>query len=198
VQLADEKRALRREMRSRALPSGAEALRAGSLAADAAQAHPRFTAAERIVLFASLSDELPTRPLFDAVCASGRVCLLPRILGGGRLDFAAVAAADWEKLVRGPFGAREPVSDAVSESLTSADLVFAPGLAFDRCGGRLGRGGGDYDRALAALAPDMPFVCGLAYACRLVERVPMGALDVRVDAFVSEDGWLDAEREAGA
>lgn len=147
------------------------------------------------MLYVSLRDEVATRPLADAVSRSGRVCLLPRGLPGGGLEFPAVT--DWGQLVRGSLGTLEPRPEVAAERLSAADLVFVPGLAFDRRGGRLGRGGGDYDRALSQLAGNMPFVCGLAYAFGLVERVPMGPLDVRVDAFLSETGWLDTRGEAG-
>ena len=193
MDLAAEKRALRRRARARAAPSETAALQLAAAAARAAEAQPRFAAAERIVLYASLPDEIPTHPL--AASLSERALLLPRRRSGGGLDFCAVS--DWEQLVRGSMGTLEPRPEVVAERLSAADLVFVPGLAFDRCGGRLGRGGGDYDRALSLLAGDMPFVCGLAYACRLIEHVPMGPLDVRVDAFLSEAGWLDTAGEVG-
>jgi 5-formyltetrahydrofolate cyclo-ligase len=194
VHLEDEKRALRRSARATNVPSGAASVRAGVAAARAGERHRAFLRARHVALYAALGDELPTRPLFEAVCRSARAPVLPRILPSGSIAFQVVRA--WEELVRGAFGVLEPSASAPSVRLSSADLVFVPGLAFDRRGGRLGRGGGYYDRALQTLSDDMPTVCGLAYACRLVEHVPMGALDVRVDAFLSEAGWLDIAGEA--
>jgi len=160
-----------------------------------ARQHARVRSARRIVLFAALRDEIPTQPLFEALRGQGRECLFPRSASQG-LDFALVA--NWHDLIPGPLGALEPAPQLRAVRLGREDLVFAPGLAFDAHGGRLGRGGGYYDRVLAECGHAVPFLCGLAYASRLIEQVPMEPLDVRVDAFLSESGWLDAAGEVGA
>ncbi|MEL6235815.1 MAG: 5-formyltetrahydrofolate cyclo-ligase, partial [Pseudomonadota bacterium] len=62
-------------------------------------------------------------------------------------------------------------------------------LAFDASGGRLGYGGGFYDRTLADLARKAPVLAvGFAYAAQAVETVPREATDVRLDAIVTETG----------
>jgi len=66
------------------------------------------------------------------------------------------------------------------------DLVVTPGLAFDSSGGRLGHGGGHYDRLLAGTTMQQAFKVGLALECQMVERVPMNARDIRLDAVVTE------------
>ena len=81
--------------------------------------------------------------------------------------------------------------------LSSCDIAFLPGVAFDRWGGRLGRGGGYYDRVLSKARPELPFLCGLSYAFQVVDRVPMGPHDMRVDAVVSEKAWFGARSESG-
>ena len=76
------------------------------------------------------------------------------------------------------------------------DLVIAPLLAFDRRGGRLGQGGGHYDRTLANLrAAKAVFVLGLGYAGQEVERVPMGPLDQRLDAILTEIGYSEVRKD---
>ena len=75
------------------------------------------------------------------------------------------------------------------------ELVVMPGLAFDRGGGRLGRGGGYYDKFIAAAkeraaqrgwAP--PLLVALAFRAQLLEApVPVEAHDVGVDAIVTPD-----------
>ena len=64
-------------------------------------------------------------------------------------------------------------------------------LAFDRRGGRLGQGGGYYDRTLAALRATAwpPAFVGLAYAGQEVERVPTDEHDQKLDAILTERGY---------
>jgi 5-formyltetrahydrofolate cyclo-ligase len=71
------------------------------------------------------------------------------------------------------------------------DLIAAPLLGFDGEGGRIGQGGGYYDRTLQALRAEGPevLVMGLAYAGQEVERLPMGERDQRLDAVLTEDGY---------
>jgi 5-formyltetrahydrofolate cyclo-ligase len=72
------------------------------------------------------------------------------------------------------------------------DLVIVPLLAFDRYGGRLGQGGGYYDRTLARLRAAGPLLAvGLAYAGQEVERVPVDAFDQRLDGVLTETAYLD-------
>ena len=84
------------------------------------------------------------------------------------------------------FGMLSPTADA---DLVTPVLVLTPLLAFDRRGGRLGQGGGHYDRIFAALKPRGVTAVGLAFAAQEVERVPSGPLDARMD-------WVVTEREA--
>jgi 5-formyltetrahydrofolate cyclo-ligase len=58
-------------------------------------------------------------------------------------------------------------------------------VAFDRRGGRLGHGSGDYDRLLRHARPDAPLVA-LAFECQLFDEVPTDALDVFMDQVVTE------------
>ena len=111
-------------------------------------AMPAFESARAVALYAALPEELSTRPIHRAAGEAGKRSLLPRTCEDGRLEFAEVPC--WEDLRPGRYGVLEPPADALVLELSDVDLVVVPGVAFDRLGGRLGRGGGHYDCALAA------------------------------------------------
>ena len=68
-------------------------------------------------------------------------------------------------------------------------MVVAPGLAFDRKGNRLGRGGAYYDRFLGSEQLKAT-VCSLAFAEQIVDVVPVEEHDQRVDFIVTEEGII--------
>jgi 5-formyltetrahydrofolate cyclo-ligase len=148
-------------------------------------AAPEFAAASRIALYDALPDEVPTGLLFEEVVARKGSAFLPRIGPEGTLEFAAVRAV--AECVRGSFGAREPAGAA--ESLDPGDLVIVPGVAFDRAGRRLGRGGGHYDRTFPP-GSVAPVLFGTAYVFQIVARLPEAAHDRGVVAIATERGLL--------
>lgn len=76
------------------------------------------------------------------------------------------------------------------------EIIFVPVLAFDRRGGRLGQGGGYYDRTLAALRAKGPILAvGLAYAGQERPEIPMDAHDQRLDAILTETAFISVARE---
>jgi 5-formyltetrahydrofolate cyclo-ligase len=72
--------------------------------------------------------------------------------------------------------------------------MITPLLGFDRRGGRIGQGGGHYDRTLAALRAHRPiFALGLAYAGQEVARAPNEPHDQRLDAMLTEIAYIEVE-----
>jgi 5-formyltetrahydrofolate cyclo-ligase len=67
--------------------------------------------------------------------------------------------------------------------LHEAALIIVPGLAFDRQGNRLGRGGGYYDRLLFAERQKSPsaIAVGVGFDHQLIDEVPHEQHDQRVD-----------------
>lgn len=187
--VARQKRRLRGELlRRRRAVDPAEREAAGAAVARSLLAMPQIGRARRIALYAALPDELPTRPIFEALERLGRPRLFPRIAGsaGDRLEFAPVDA--WDELLPGPLGVLAPPARRAALSLGPEDVALVPGVAFDREGRRLGRGGGHYDRAFAAGGA---FLVGIAFELQWVPRVPCDSRDRSMDAIVTERGaWL--------
>lgn len=132
--------------------------------------------------------EIDPRPLAAALADRGVPLALPAGAGGG-LRFRAWAPGG--PLAPGPWGIPEPPAAAPE---VRPGVVACPVVAFDRAGFRLGRGGGHYDRALAALAPGARAV-GLAFAGQEVERVPREPHDRPLGLILTEAG---AVRPGGA
>jgi 5-formyltetrahydrofolate cyclo-ligase len=71
------------------------------------------------------------------------------------------------------------------------DFALVPGLGFDRRGGRLGYGGGFYDRLLAGLRA---FRVAAAFSVQMIDAVPMAPHDQYVDLVVTESGLIRPRR----
>ena len=182
--IESQKAALRREMARRCGGvAAAEAGAAGRSMAELLGVSADWLAGSRIGLFAGLPGEPDTRPLFEMLLGAGKEAFMPRGLAGGRMEMAR--AGGWEELAPGRFDILEPPEHAVRCSMYSLDLLLIPGVAFDARGGRLGRGGGFYDRALAGGEPG-PRRLGVAFAFQVVERVPTADHDRRVDGLLTE------------
>ena len=149
---------------------------------------PALAGAGRVLAYSSFGSEFDTRSLLDHVIASGRCLVLSRVdRGAHRLRLYAVANLERD-LAAGTWGIREPDPDRCREvTLTDVDFVLVPGVAFDVRGGRLGYGGGYYDRLLADGAATLPCVAA-AFALQVVDAVPREAHDRSMSALVTERG----------
>lgn len=89
-------------------------------------------------------------------------------------------------LVRAKFGLLEPRPElpaATPEFAADRLLYLTPAVACTPSGIRLGRGGGFYDRMLAAARGP---VVGVIYACQLANDLPREEHDRNVDVVVTE------------
>lgn len=89
-------------------------------------------------------------------------------------------------------GIREAPEVAEAVSPDGLGVLLVPGVAFDAHGGRLGRGGGFYDRYLSRAEAAGVRTIGVCFACQVVARVPMETHDVAVRMLVTQDGVMAA------
>jgi len=74
--------------------------------------------------------------------------------------------------------------------LSRLDLILVPGVAFDLCGCRLGRGGGFYDRLLAETHG---VKCGIAFDEQITGEVPTGEHDLQMDFILTPTRCVETE-----
>lgn len=142
---------------------------------------PEVARAGTILLYHGMGAEPETARLLPALWQAGKRLALPRCTGPGEMEARLVE--EGTPLIRHRFGMLEPGEDTPRLEPEELELVLVPGLAFDRSGGRLGQGGGFYDRYL-------PRCTGVTIAlCRrrfLLEAAPREEHDRRVDLVVTE------------
>jgi 5-formyltetrahydrofolate cyclo-ligase len=184
---------LRQSMRARLRELGAGLRAEASLViCQTAAQLPAFRSGKCIALFAPLPNEPDIHPLIEEAWAQGKQVALPRMFreeNAPHLDWHVVQAWD-EVIAPGPFGLREPDPDRCPRlEAARLDCIFVPGVAFDRTGLRLGRGGGYYDCFLGqGVVHRARF--GLMFACQQVDRLPREPHDQALPAIVTEDGLI--------
>lgn len=187
---ADAKKRLRRIVRARlaAMPPAARR-RAATAAALHLSRTPLWRKTRRVAVYLTHRDELPTEPLLALLFGSGRAVYVPKIGTGGTMRFLRLRPG--AALIENRYGILEPATRRAGSGRQRLDLVILPLVAFDARGHRLGAGGGYFDRAFARAQPHRrPALVGYAYAAQQVDRIPADPWDVRLDAAVTERGWL--------
>lgn len=140
-----------------------------------------------VFCYVSAGWEVPTLRILDAMFCSGISVCVPRCKANGEMD--AVKIASFADLKKGMYDLLEPDTSAEAVLPEQIDVCFVPGLAFDKCGFRLGRGGGYYDRFLCRIRPDCVTV-GLMFSDFILETVPTDQYDRAVNHILTEHGIL--------
>jgi 5-formyltetrahydrofolate cyclo-ligase len=156
--------------------------------------HPLFRRARHIALYLSNDGEIDPRPLLHAAQRRGKAVYLPVLNPWPRTRMVFQRIEPGERLRRNRFGIFEPVIRVARQRRVWAlDLLLMPLVGFDGNGGRLGMGGGFYDRSLAYRAmrkkSHKPTLLGLAHECQRVDRLPLESWDVALQATVTDRGW---------
>jgi len=140
-----------------------------------------FRSAHIVGVYLALPYEVQTEALV-AMCRQldKQVCVPGWDEVGKRYQMAWMTAET--EMISGPMGILQP-REPIWVDVEVIEFMAVPGMAFDLWGGRLGYGGGHYDRLLAGSGG---FKAGLAFEFQIVEKIPLGAHDVPVDVVITE------------
>ena len=187
--------ALRRQLRQarRQLPPTRQRLAARELYRQLAQ-HPVFRRARHIAFYLPNDGEIDPRPLMLEAQRRGKATYLPVLNAWPRTRMVFQRIMPNERLRPNRFGIAEPAFRPNRQRLIwTLDLVLMPLVGFDEHGGRLGMGGGFYDRSLAYRGRrkngHKPTLLGLAHECQKVDRLPLEPWDVSLQATVTDQSW---------
>ena len=209
---ADDKRAMRGEIRGRLREMDAKALRAADEAIDARlRALEPVRDARRVgaYLASARLREVSTSAFVARKTSEGSEAMVfsPIVDDASSSSMRMLHVCDQERDVeRGAYDLPEPREtyesgvrrlDAVRDvrDVGALDVIIVPGVAFGEDGRRLGRGGGYYDafltryvEAAASVGAPPPLIVALAYGCQIYprDRVPVRAHDRLVDVIVTD------------
>ena len=167
------------------------------LAQRAMTALPEFAAAQTVMIYLSMVEEVDTAHIALQAWAAGKRVLAPRVHLADHSMEAFEIHSLHERLVPGPYDILQPAEGNLWPP-EQIDLIVVPALAFSRHGGRLGRGAGFYDRFLLR-ARDMTLngqraltlAVGLAFDEQVLDDLPMFDHDQPIDILVSDKGLWD-------
>ena len=145
-----------------------------------------FQQAKCVLITLSLKDEVDTFPIVERCLKMGKRVVVQKVnadkKGMGLREIRDI----YQDTEPGVWGIREPRNDRTSEvRLEDLDYLMLPGVAFDKQGHRLGRGGGFFDRLLSQIKRSIPRI-GLAFPFQIIDALPAESHDERVDITLSE------------
>ena len=150
-----------------------------------------FSSCQNIMFFLSFGNELRTDEMITRALKDGKQVYVPRLIKRERrLEVCEINDMDQE-FELGSYDIREPSqsnSKVVSPSII--DAIIAPGLAFDRSGGRIGFGGGYFDWLFKQL-PDEALRLGVAYEFQVMGSIPQDSWDERVQTIFTENDTIN-------
>ncbi|MCD6527785.1 MAG: 5-formyltetrahydrofolate cyclo-ligase [Desulfuromonas sp.] len=142
-----------------------------------------FQQARTVALYSPIRGEVATCQLLaEALLADKRV-VYPRV-DANKMVFVQIESES--QLRPGTFGVSEPVGQEIVAP-AELDLVIVPGVAFGRCGSRLGYGKGYYDQTFEN-RPSSCVLVGLGFSFQLEDHLPKEEHDVGLD-------WIVTDRE---
>jgi 5-formyltetrahydrofolate cyclo-ligase len=149
-----------------------------------------FQASRNLLIYLSLPQEVQTDEIIAAALASGKTVHVPLVCKEDEnLQITVLESLD-VPCKRGELGVREP--EEKHRRLVDpgvVDLVVTPGLVFDKKGGRVGYGGGYFDRLFRHLSQNVRRIA-LAFDFQVVDKVPQTAGDAPMHMLITEERTL--------
>lgn len=180
------KKQIRKEMLYRLQSqSGQDRLKKSRVIKDKLFGLKEFKKAKCVIVYVSMSDEVDTHILIDESIRMGKIVGVPVVERGKRELIISQISDRIRQLEIGPYGLNQPKKDEIRPiPCDEMELVLVPGIAFDKCGNRLGRGKGYYDRFLKKL-PESALTIGLCFDFQKTESVPTLPHDIPVRKLIS-------------
>jgi 5-formyltetrahydrofolate cyclo-ligase len=154
--------------------------------------HPLFQSSQHIACYSAFKDEFETRSLIEAIWHADKNCYLPVLADTKTLQFVRYRHDD--ELQLNQYSIPEPIHREYIITAEKLDIVLTPLVAFDRCGNRIGTGGGYYDRSFAFLfnKPEKsPYMLGVGYALQECEEIETDYWDIKLNGVLTESEFIN-------
>ncbi|MBQ6846003.1 MAG: 5-formyltetrahydrofolate cyclo-ligase [Oscillospiraceae bacterium] len=150
--------------------------------ADKVKKMPELCNAECIFAYIGTGYEIETREIVANMLDDGKRVCVPLCYGKGEMD--AIEIKSLSELSPGRYGIPEPPNNGEKVNPKDISAIIVPGVAFDKKGNRLGRGGGYYDRFMQKT--ENAVKVALCREINLIDKVPCEEHDQTVDIIATE------------
>ncbi len=191
--ISDVKKALRREaIKRRGSISREDKKKKDTHIKDRLMSLREYREANNIVLFASFRSEVNTFPIIEDALMKDKKVIMPKV-DDQKKRLMLYSIRNVSELENGYMDIPEPSVEKDREmSPEYVDLVLMPGVAFDEAGGRLGYGGGYYDRLIGEMK-ERPSLIAVAYEEQIMSTIPVTEHDIRPDKIVTDTRIIDVK-----
>lgn len=148
-----------------------------------------FIKSKHIACYIPMKNEFDTHPIIQAIWSANKDCYLPVLSKDQKKFLYFVQYQKNDVLHLNVLSVMEPDINQEHIEKENLELILMPLVAFDRQGGRIGTGGGYYDRTFSFLKNKLslkPFLMGVAFACQEVKIIPIDEWDIALDGVVTE------------
>jgi 5-formyltetrahydrofolate cyclo-ligase len=143
---------------------------------------PWFLEAKVIFSYVSFEKEVDTHRIIKHAFSLGKKVCVPKVISRAK-GMKALYIESLEELTKGKMGILEPSESKEALAIDDIDMAIVPGVAFDNSGGRLGYGGGFYDRFFIDAKVKK---IALAYEFQILKAVPKEKHDILMDKIITE------------
>jgi 5-formyltetrahydrofolate cyclo-ligase len=147
-----------------------------------------FRDSKIIMAYMAMLQEADPSIIIKSALDNGKEVVIPFIDEESRRIIPVKLKSIREGLVKNRYGIYEP-QKIEPVDVRNIDVVIVPGLAFDARGGRLGRGGGFYDKLLVECSSNC-IKCGFGLGCQVIDEVETDVHDVLMDRLLTENGFI--------
>ena len=144
-----------------------------------------------IFIFVSFGSEVDTIKFINHALNEDKNIYVPKVIDKNLM--IAVKLHTMKDLKEGYYGVLEPQKIDETLNPNDLDLVILPGLAFDRCGNRLGYGGGFYDRFLDKIDKSTTLLA-VSYNFQILDSIPHNENDIKVEFILTDEELIDTRR----
>ena len=137
-----------------------------------------FKEAQNSLFYYPYKKEVNLSTLFEM---SSKEIYLPKIKNGEH--FIPTLFSGMSNMAAGEFGIKESKSLKLIDK-KKIEIIFVPGVVFDRKGNRIGMGKGYYDRFLKRTPQALKI--GIAFEEQLLDQVPKDQYDIAVDLLITD------------
>lgn len=138
---------------------------------------------EKIFIYIGFGSEINTYEYIQDFFKDNKRIFVPRTNIKNK-TMEAVEINDLNNLEKNKYGILEPSLDKEQIDKNEIELIILPGVAFDKVGGRIGYGGGYYDKFLKNVSSKAIKVA-LAYDLQVLDKIPMEEHDIKYDYLIT-------------